>query len=237
MNELLKINNISFKYKDTDKFIIKDLSFVINKWEIVSIIWLNWSGKTTLLKIIAGILKEDSGNIERNYKSLSYVPQKINLDNTFPLEVREFLLIYNEKVLEKDILRYLEEFNISYLYKKNLSDLSGGELQKVLIISALLSNPELIILDEPTASIDIVGEEKFYGMIWEIKNHFPSVSILLVSHNINLVYKYSNKVICLHEDNYCCHGTKEELKNNKILENIFSKYVSSYVHNPHEKHN
>jgi zinc transport system ATP-binding protein len=111
--------------------------------------------------------------------------------------------------------------------------LSGGELQKVLIVSALLSHPDLILLDEPTAWIDIIGEEIFYKLIKEVKDFFPHLAIILVSHNIHLVYKNSHKVICLHENNFCCHGTPLEVGNNPTIKKIFWEYVLPYEHHPH----
>jgi ABC-type Mn2+/Zn2+ transport system ATPase subunit len=109
----------------------------------------------------------------------------------------------------------------------------------VLIISALISNPDLILLDEPTTWIDVIWEEKFYEIIAEVKKLFPNISIILVSHNINLVYKNSDKVICLHENNFCCHWTPNEVQNNITIKKIFWEYLLPYEHKPHwrEKHN
>gem|GEM_PF-1996096 len=99
--------------------------------------------------------------------------------------------------------------------------MSGGELQKVLIISALICNPELILLDEPTAGIDKIGEEIFYEMVSDVKKAFPDIAIILVSHNIHLVYKNSDSVICLHKNNFCCHGTQKEVSKNSEVQEIF----------------
>jgi zinc transport system ATP-binding protein len=107
----------------------------------------------------------------------------------------------------------------------------------VLIISALISNPDLILLDEPTNWIDLIWEEKFYEIITEAKAIFPNISIILVSHNLNLVYKNSGKIICLHENNFCCHWTPHEVKNNKVIKKLFWEYLLPYEHNPHKHHN
>lgn len=231
--EILKLENISLSYDSWKTYILKNISFSVFSWEVLSIIWLNWSWKSSLLKIISWIQKQDSGKIIKNYKHLSYVPQKINLENSFPITVKEFIQIYNEKIKLKDIESFLEKFNSKKLINKKIEKLSWWELQKILIISALLVYPDLILLDEPTAWIDIVWEETFYKIIKEIKEYFPNLSIILVSHNINLVYKNSDKVICLHNQNFCCHGTPLEVWNNPIIKNIFGKYVLPYKHNLH----
>jgi zinc transport system ATP-binding protein len=234
--EILKLENISMSFDNKKTYILKDISFGVNSWEILSIIWINGSGKSTLLKLIAWIYKPTFWKITRNYKALSYIPQKIDIDLTFPIEVREFIKIYNTKANDGEIKNYLKKFKSEYLFLKNIWKLSGWEFQKVLIISALISNPELILLDEPTTGIDIIWEEKFYEIITEIKTLLPEISIILVSHNLNLVYKNSNKVICLHENNFCCHWTPNEVKESKVMQKLFGEHLSLYQHKPHKKH-
>ena len=231
--ELLKLDNINLSYDNKKTYILKDISFSVLSWEILSIIWLNWSWKSSLLKVISKIQKESSWKIKRNYKKLSYVPQKINLDNSFPILTKEFIKIYNEKTKVKDIENLLEKFNSKGILNKRIDQLSWWQVQKLLIISALLDNPDIILLDEPTAWIDIVWEEIFYEIIKEVKSHFPNISIILVSHNINLVYKNSDKVICLHENNFCCHWTPKEVWSNPTIKNLFWGYTLPYDHHPH----
>ncbi len=235
MKEILKLKNLSFSIKKTN--ILKDISFSVWKWEVVSIIWLNWAWKSTLLKIIAWIYKKTNWEITKNYSKSSYVPQKINIDKTFPIEVLEFIKIHNPKVKKEEIKSCFEKFQAENLLTKKLSILSGWEFQKVLIISALLSKPELLLLDEPTAWIDMLWEDTFYKNIAEIKKNFKNIAIILVSHNLHLVYKNSDKVICLHKDNFCCHWTPSQIQTNKKVEELFWKYTLPYEHHPHKKHN
>lgn len=233
--EILKLENIYLSYDNKKTYVLKDISFSVFSWEILSIIWINGSWKSSLLKIIAWIQKQNSGKIIKNYKNLSYVPQKISLDKSLPILVSEFIKIYNNSTSKKEIISYLEKFDARNLINKKVWDLSWWELQKVLIVSALLGNPEIILLDEPTAWIDMIWEEVFYEIIKEVKELFPKLSIIIVSHNIKLVYKNSDKVICLHENNFCCHWTPIEVSSNKITESIFGKYTLPYKHNPHSK--
>lgn len=233
--EILKLKNINLSYDNKKTYVLKDISFSVFSWEVLSIIWLNWSWKTSLLKIISKIQKQSSWNITRNYKKLSYVPQKINLDNSFPILTKEFIKIYNEKSKIKDIENLLEKFNSKDILNKRIDKLSWWQVQKVLIISALLDNPDIILLDEPTAWIDIIWEEIFYEIIKEVKSIFPELSIILVSHNIHLVYKNSDKVICLNNNNFCCHWTPKEVWLNKNVQKLFWEYTLPYEHNPHSK--
>ena len=231
--EILKLRNINLSYDNNKTYVLKNISFSVLPWEVLSIIWLNWSWKSSLLKIISRLHKQSSGKIIRNYKKLSYVPQKINLENSFPILTSEFIRIYNEESKIKDINDLLAKFNSKNLLNKRVDKLSGWELQKILIISSLLGNPDLILLDEPTAWIDIVWEEIFYEIIKEVKEIFPKISIILVSHNIHLVYKNSDKVICLHDNNFCCHWTPLEVWTNKAVKKIFWDYILPYEHKPH----
>lgn len=232
---LIELKNISLTFNSGKTYVLKDISFWVKPWEVVSIIWMNWSWKSSLLKVISWIYKQSSWEVIKNCKKISYVPQKINIDNTFPIKVYEFIKIFNDKIKDENIKNLLKKFWAENLFDKKTSNLSWWEFQKMLIVSSILSNPELIILDEPTAWIDIVWEEKFYELIAETKKIFPNLSIILVSHNINLVYKNSDKVICLHENNFCCHGTPHELQKNDDIKNIFWKLILPYEHHPHKK--
>lgn len=234
---LLSLSNVSISFDRKKTYILKDISFSLWKGSVMSIIWMNWTGKSTLLKVIAGIEKQTSGEITRNYKQLWYVPQKIDIDMTFPLTVSEFIHIYNDWITDDNIIMMLKKFDSESILKKKISLLSWWQFQKMLIISSLMSKPELLLLDEPTAWIDAIWEEVFYRNIAEIKKVFPDLSIILVSHNLNLVYKNSDRIICLHNNNFCCHWTPWEVGNNKDVKEIWWDLVAPYKHDPHSKHN
>lgn len=234
-NILLEVKNISLSYDKKKNSLLKELSFSLFQWEVLSIIGRNGTGKSSLLKIISWIEIRYTGEIIRHTKKISYIPQKLEIEKNFPLTVKEFLYIFNDTLPTESLQRIKKLFNVEQFFKKNMSELSGGEFQKVLICNALLSEPELLILDEPTTWIDVVSEEQFYEIINETKKLFPKLAIILVSHNLHLVYKNSNNVICLHENNFCCHGTPAEVSKNPDITSIFGKYLSPYEHNPHEE--
>lgn len=235
-NTILELKNVSISYDNWNSFILKDLNFTVSKGEVLSIIWMNGTGKSTLLKAVAWINKIYSWDIIKKYKKASYVPQKIDIDKTFPITVYEFVKIYNKKIELKSLINYLIIFDIEKLYDENIVNLSGWEFQKVLIISALINNPDLLLLDEPTSWIDIIWEENFYKIIAKIREEFPDLSIILVSHNLKLVYKNSDNIICLHKNNFCCHWTPAKIWESDEIKKIFWDFLAPYKHEPHKKH-
>ncbi|MDA9129075.1 metal ABC transporter ATP-binding protein [Candidatus Gracilibacteria bacterium] len=233
---LLELKRVSLSFDKSKDSLLKELSFSVSEGEVLSIIGKNGTGKSSILKIIAGIETRYTGDMIKHTKKISYVPQKLELEKSFPITVQEFLYTFNKKIPQSAFERIKKLFDIENFFNKNMSHLSGGEFQKVLITNALLSEPELLILDEPTTGIDMVGEEQFYEIINETKKLFPKLAIILVSHNLRLVYKHSSHVICLHENNFCCHGTPAEVSQNPDIHTIFGKYLSPYEHNPHTEH-
>lgn len=207
--------------------IVKDISFSVEKGEIVSIIGPNGSGKTTLLKAMLGLI-EHSGEIllenqplEKNLGRVGYVPQRFNFDITFPITVREFLNLaspHSKLKVEKEICR---DIKINQFQNKKLGQLSGGQLQRVLIAQSLIREPELLILDEPTAGIDIEGSKNFYEIV-EHLNKKHKATIIMVSHEVNMVYKLADKVICLNRE-MICYGQPNESLNKATLDKLYSK--------------
>lgn len=232
MNKILDLKNISVQF--WEKKVLNNISFIIEKWDIVSLIWKNGTWKSTLIKTIVNINKNYSWEIIKNYNKIWYVPQNLTFDQTVPLTVIEFLEIYNIKNVNK-INDLFQKFNSTSLINKQVSKLSGWELQKVLIINSLLCEPEFLILDEPTAGIDVIWEEIFYGIIQDIQKNFPEIAILMVSHNMKMVYSHSTKVICLHDHCYCT-GTPEEIKDTQWFWNIFGDLVIPYKHTHDHTH-
>ena len=233
MSNIIEIKNLNVSL--SWKKILNNVSFEINKGDIVSLIWKNWTWKSTLLKTIVWINKNYSWEIIKKYKKIWYVPQKLSFDTTIPLQVSEFFEIYH-RWHNHDVIKYLQIFSAEYLLNKQISDLSGWELQKILIINSLLDKPELLILDEPTAGIDTIWEEIFYWIIHEVQKQFTDIAILIVSHNMKMVYAHSNKIVCLHKSCYCT-GTPEEMKNNPEFWEVFWDYVIPYKHTHDHKHN
>jgi zinc transport system ATP-binding protein len=212
MREIL-IEKLSFSY--TDHNILEDINFEIFQGDYVAIIGPNGGGKTTLLKLLLGFLKPTSGKIEIYGKSpidarnlIGYLPQYINFNMDMPINVLDIVLqgrlkksklFYNST--DKDIaLEKLELMNINHLKNRKIKELSGGQRQRVLLARALAKEPQILILDEPTASIDPEGQKEIY----ELLKGLPLTKIV-VSHDINILFEgvkqvaHINKNIHIHD--------------------------------------
>jgi len=213
--------------------LIQEMSLDIYSKKIVSVIWYNWSWKSTLLKLLLWILSPTAWDIIRKpWMKMWYVPQKLSLVENIPLTVQDFLNIYNNEISKKtDITCNL--LDIELLRDKLMSGLSWGELQKVLIYNALIGNPDMLLLDEPTSWLDVVAQKEFYALIDHLhKEH--NMTIVIVSHDIHTVYSKSDTVICIHKG-ICCTGSPWNIGFSDQMTNLFDGYVVPYLHT-HTQH-
>ncbi len=220
------------------KPVVNNVSFSLKQGEIASIVGPNGAGKTTLVRAILGLIPY-TGSIrlfgtqpKKMISKVGYVPQKFSFDTSFPLTVHEFLSLTLHKNDHKRIIDSLEEMEVKDSMYKMLGDLSGGQLQRVLIARALLHNPKILFLDEPTSGVDMEGARTFYEII-EHLNKSHDVTIVLISHEINMVYKFATYVICLNKDLYC-KGVPKETITQEILRKLYGKNVQLRPH--HHNH-
>jgi ABC-type Mn2+/Zn2+ transport system ATPase subunit len=136
--------------------------------------------------------------------------------------------------IDKLLAEHLTAYGLEPLLDRPLAQLSGGQLQRVLIAFALMSNPELLLLDEPTAGVDTPGEESFYDMIGEIHRN-RKITVVLVSHDLSMVYRHASWVYALNGV-ICCEGTPEQVMNAESLKEAYGIHVSPYQHNHHLHH-
>ncbi len=222
MTTLLELSDVN--YRVAEKTILQSINLTLQEREIVTIVGPNGAGKTSLLSIALGLVKPSSGKVVQHSVNgetlrIGYVPQKVNCDSTLPLSVLEFLLLSKAAKKKSEILSLLKSLNLTKLAKSLLSDLSGGELRRILFVRALLNNPHLLVLDEPTAGIDVAGQEQFYQLI----NHFREkygFAILMVSHDLHLVMSATDRVLCLNQ-HICCQGTPEHVVSNPHYRALF----------------
>ncbi|MGB3553277.1 MAG: metal ABC transporter ATP-binding protein [Jannaschia sp.] len=191
------------------RIVLDDISLAIAPGEIVTIVGPNGSGKSTLLRALIGAIRPASGRIVRDrHLRIGYVPQKLRIDPTMPMTVRRFLSL---PVPIPDIRanEALAQAGASTLSRRQMADLSGGQFQRVLLARALLSKPELLILDEPTQGLDQTGSAEFYRQIEAIRRDF-GCAVLMVSHELHVVMAASDRVICLN-GHVCCEGHPEHV--------------------------
>jgi len=228
---LIELENVSLTL--SGQSIVKDISLTIMPNEIVSLIGLNGAGKSTILKLILGIHKPTDGKVTRHTKRIGYVPQKFEFDRTIPLSVHELLKIYSQASDAKIEVK-LKELSIHHLKARNIGALSGGEMQRVLIVNALLMEPDLILLDEPTSGLDVVGEKDFYCSIEEIQKKYK-LTVVIVSHDIHLVFKHAKTIFCV---DHClvCHGHPEQVKKSDAFKKLFGPHLVPFKHHENEPH-
>jgi zinc transport system ATP-binding protein len=200
---LISAEHVCVRYGAAE--VLHDVSLSIAKGEIVTILGPNGSGKSTLLRALLGILPVAEGRILRQAGlRMGYVPQRLQIDRTMPLTVRRFLSL-PIRVSEPEALAVLKRVGMEGLETRQMTDLSGGQLQRVLLARALLAEPAILILDEPTQGLDQPGEAGFYRLIEEVRRD-TGTAVLMVSHDLHVVMAASDRVICLN-GHICCEGT------------------------------
>lgn len=189
--------------------VLQDITFGIAPGEIVTIVGPNGSGKTTLLRVIIGAIAPDTGRIRRRPGlRVGYVPQRLHVDATLPLTVRRFLGL-PRRVGATQAREALEQAGVAALAERQMSALSGGQFQRVLLARALLERPELLILDEATQGLDQPGAAAFYLRIEEVRQRL-GCAVLMVSHDLHVVMSASDRVICLN-GHICCEGAPDHV--------------------------
>ncbi len=222
-----KINNLSVKIGKED--ILKNINLEIHCGELMMVIGRNGAGKSTLLKSILGEV-EHTGKIEfidmkENRKKkikIGYVPQHLNIERDMPTTVYDMFISYSsnkpvwlfkDKQLYKKVRENLRLFGAEKLIDKRVGNLSGGELQRVLLAIATTPVPNLLILDEPVSGIDRNGTKAFYEILTSLKKDYD-MSIILVSHDLDLVKKFADRVVLLDKE-VILNGTAEEVYKSK----------------------
>jgi len=203
---ILEIKDLNFSYEK--EVILKDISLGMKEGDFLAIIGPNGGGKSTLLKLILGILTPMSGDIKlfndsfrANLSRIGYVPQNTNINIDFPIKVIDVVLMgyteskrklfgYSKAEIQK-AMEVLEQVGISSLAQNKIGSLSGGQRQRVMIARAICNNPKLLILDEPTASIDSMGQKQIYELLKKLNT---TISIIVVSHDISVILSYASSV-------------------------------------------
>ena len=234
---LTKIENVEV-FKD-DQLILKDVSFDVHCGEMTMIIGRNGTGKSTLLKTILGEIPH-KGKVEffdmKEHKQkeirIGYVPQNLNVERDMPTTVYDLFAssisnkpvwLFKDTKLKETILERLKVFGAESTLDTRVGNLSGGELQRVLLAIATTPTPNLLILDEPVSGIDMKGTIEVYELLTKLKKEYD-LSVILVSHDIGLAKKYADKVILL-DRTIVKQGTPEEVFESKEFNERFGKVV------------
>lgn len=217
----VEIKNVTVEFDQTTA--LKDIDLTVEKGEFLGIIGPNGGGKTTLLKLILGLLKPDKGTVKvfgKNPKKtkgkVGYVPQYSDFDPEFPISVKEVVQMgrlgkskLRTKITKKDekiIKNSLKKVDLWNLKNRRISDLSGGQHQRTLIARALATEPEILILDEPTTSVDENVKNNIHDLLIELKKQ--GKTILISTHDAGVIYSQKDSVACLNQS-LVCHTTDE----------------------------
>ena len=209
MTPLISADHICVRFGGAE--VLHDVSLAVRPGEIVTILGPNGSGKSTLIRALLGLVALNHGRVTRaDGLRLGYVPQKLAVDRSMPLTVRRFLSL-PIRVSDTAAEAALARVGVAGLGPRQMSALSGGQFQRVLLARALLSAPQLLILDEPTQGLDQPGEAAFYQLIETVRAE-TGAAILMVSHDLHVVMAASDRVICLN-GHVCCEGTPRVVSN------------------------
>ena len=235
---LITLNNISLSHNG--KNVLDDVSFKLHEGEFITLIGPNGAGKSSLIKVLLGVIKQDSGDIKYTDNiRLCYTPQTFSANPFIPISVKDFLTL-NQKLDSEFMLKTFELTGIKDLLKSPLKNLSGGELQKVLLTRALLNKPNVLILYEPAQNLDVDGQMQLYKLIQDIHQQ-QNCAVLMVSHDLHRVMKESTQVLCLYH-HICCEGLPESILKDEKFNDLFADQINDLMatyehhHNHHHEH-
>ena len=206
---LIEARGLTINRPGTTEPVLRDVDFRIEGGEIVTVVGPNGSGKSSLVRALLGHMALAGGQVARRRAlRIGYVPQRVQIDTAIPMTVRRFLSL-PRRVSGADTSAALVRTGVPGLETRQLSQLSGGQFQRVLLARALLSDPHLLVLDEPTQGLDQPGIVAFYRLLEEVRRE-TGAAVLMVSHDLLVVMRSSDRVVCLN-GHVCCEGTPEHV--------------------------
>lgn len=249
--DVLATEGLTFQYNSTE--ILADISFRLQAGDYLGLVGPNGSGKTTLIKLILGLLQPNKGEIVlfgsnltdfKDWRKVGYLPQKINSFNPhFPATVREIVSLgllstkrFPRRIKGNDdmaINNALELVDIIDIKTELIGELSGGQQQRVLIAKALVSEPELLILDEPTTALDPEAREKFFGTLKDL-NENRKVTIIIITHDIGTIGKYASRLLYL-DKRLIFYGGFDDFCTSSEMANYFGEYSQHVICHRHDK--
>lgn len=213
--------------------ILQGIDLDIHPGEIVTLIGPNGAGKTTLVRVLLGILTPSHGGLRRRDGLVTgYVPQRFDLDRAIPMTVNRFLTLSGVDADEDALEATLQDVGAKSLGERQFSELSGGELQRVLIARALMRKPQLLVLDEPVRGVDYTGEAELYALVSRLRSE-RRLGIVLVSHDLHVVMAQSDRVLCINR-HVCCSGVPETVSQHPEYARLFgpqaARSLGVYTH-------
>lgn len=244
---ILAVNNLSFQYSQSKTQALHEVSFVLPKKSINLLIGPNGSGKSTLLKTLLGLHAKEgvqTGKINffdqkdkvtpQEKVQIGYVPQRFDFDPSLPLTVGEFLhlSLSNCQLHQHHRFEYIQQtlklVKAENFISQKLGDLSGGQLQRIVLARSLLHKPSLLILDEPESGIDISGEQFFYELLKKLVEE-QGLTALIASHEMEMVSQYADQVLCLNKT-LVCQGDSLKVLNDTVYQQLYGEHMKPFAH-------
>lgn len=236
----IQVKNLSVRYPSETRLAIENISFSLAKGTIGVLLGPNGSGKSTVMKAILGLVKYEgevhiAGTpIEKSHGQIGYVPQRYPIDRTIPITLHEFLHLalvtckHTASEQKQMIEAVLQKVDLLDKQHERIAEISGGQVQRLLLARALVHEPKVLILDEPEAGVDAEGEQIFYSLLSKLaKEH--NVTVLLASHEISLVRQFADVVFCI-KKSLVCTGKPEQVLNSKVFKQLYGEGVQLYGH-------
>lgn len=232
-NILLSAKNLCLEIQG--KTLLNDVNIELHESEIMTLIGPNGAGKTSLIRILLGLNQATRGEVYRRPNlNIGYVPQRTSISSVMPLRVVDFLKLA-AAYSAHDIEQVMDEVQVGYILKSALQDISGGELQRVLLARALLKQPDVLVLDEPAQGVDIIGQQALYKTIGIIRDHH-ACGVLMVSHDLHMVMAATDKVVCLNT-HVCCTGHPDHISEHPEYLKLFGDALNGLaVYSHHHDH-
>lgn len=239
MHEVISLDNVSYRYNSD--LVLENISFKADQGDLLGIIGPNGAGKTTLFSLILGLLEgyqgkitlfnEDIRNNRKALKRIGYIPQKKNINQGFPATVEEIvsLGVLGRKTNMDVIISALKIVGLLEQKDKRIGELSGGQQQRVLIAKALVNEPELLILDEPTTGIDLETQDRFYTLLRKL-NSERNITIILASHDLDAINRLANKVACVNRKMSFHGDAREFFGNEQLLKSYSESSMQAHMH-------
>lgn len=243
MQEVIKLENVTYRYNSD--LVLENISFKADQGDLLGIIGPNGAGKTTLFSLILGLLEgyqgkitvfgEDIRNNRKVLKKIGYIPQKNIIDKGFPATVEEIvsLGVFERKTKDK-IISAIKTVGLLEQKHKRIGELSGGQQQRILIAKALVNEPQLLILDEPTTGIDLETQNKFYALLRKL-NSENKITIILASHDLDAINKLANKIACVNRKMSFHGDAREFFGNEQLLKSYSESSMQAHMHSHNYK--
>jgi len=218
--------------------LLMGINIDVRQGEIVTLIGPNGAGKTTLVRVLLGMEPADSGGVRtKTGLVIGYVPQRFDIDRALPLSVERFLML-GTPAKPAMVSGALNDVGAGHVRKHQLAELSGGELQRVMLARALLREPHLLVLDEPARGVDFTGEAELYNLIGRLRSE-RGLGILLVSHDLHVVMASSDRVVCINR-HVCCEGRPVAVASHPEYVRLFGSKAAAafalYEHHHDHRH-